>query len=467
MPTVAAVLEYAAAHSQRFTAELSELLKIPSISTMPEHAPDVEQAAQWLVDNMQQMGITTQIYQQAGYLPLVYGEWNGAGPGAATVLLYCHYDVQPAFLSDGWDTDPFTPTEKDGRIYARGAVDSKGHVMANLKAIESMLMVDAACPVNLKILFEGEEESGSEHIFQFVADHASMLQADVCVVSDGSMPDTHQPVLDYGLRGIITFEVEVTGPRRDLHSGHYGGNVHNPIQALAEILAQLHDADGHVTVPGFYEDVQPLSTEEHETLARIIDLMEHEWHEVTGAPAYWGEPEYLLHERVGVRPTLEINGIAGGYYGEGFKTVIPSKALAKVSCRLVPNQDPDKIFALVSDYLHALTPPTVTLDIRMVEEGSPGIVLDRHSPAMRAVFNAYQAAWGGVPRYSRAGGSIPVVSAFQAKLSMPIVLMPYGYKGCGAHSINEHVYIDMFHKGIATAIHFYHEFASMHDSATT
>lgn len=459
MPTA---LEYAGAHSLRFVDELIELLKIPSVSTMPEHAPDVERAALWLVDNMRQMGISAQIYQQEGYLPLVYGEWMGAGPDAPTALLYCHYDVQPAFLSDGWDTDPFVPILKDGRVYARGAVDSKGHVIANLKAIEAMLRADESCPVNLKILFEGEEESGSEHIFRFVADHTDMLRADVCVVSDGSMPDTHQPVLDYGLRGIITFEVEVTGPQRDLHSGHYGGSVHNPIQALAEILAQLHDHDGHVAVPGFYEDVQPLRDEERQILSPVTALMEQEWDDVTGAPAHWGEPEFRLHERIGARPTLEINGIAGGYYGEGFKTVIPSKALAKISCRLVPDQNPDLIFEQVAACLRSLTPATVTLDIRQLEEGSPGIVLDRHSPAMQAVFKAYEAAWGTAPRYSRAGGSIPVVSAFQARLGMPIVLMPYGYKGCGAHSINEHMYIDMFHKGIETAIRFYHEFATIH-----
>jgi acetylornithine deacetylase/succinyl-diaminopimelate desuccinylase-like protein len=456
--------EYAQAHGQRFVDQLSELLRIPSVSTMPEHAADVERAARWLVEDMQRLGIEAQIFQKDGYLPLVYGEWNGAGPDAPTALLYCHYDVQPAFLADGWDTEPFTPTLKDGRIYARGAVDSKGHVIANLKAIESMLNADEPCPVNLKILFEGEEESGSEHIFQFVGENSDLLHADVCVVSDGSMPDLNQPVLDYGLRGIITFEVIVSGPQRDLHSGHYGGNIHNPLQALVEILAQLHDESGHVTVPGFYDAVQPLSAEERETLAGITELMEKEWHDVTGAPALWGEPEYRVPERVGARPTLEINGIAGGYYGEGFKTVIPARAIAKVSCRLVPNQEPVTIYTLVSDYLRQLASPTIKLEVKLLEEGAPGIVLDRSSTPMQAAFVAYESAWGVRPLYSRAGGSIPVVSAFQKHLKAPIVLLPYGYKGCGAHSVNEHMYLNLFHRGIATAITFYHEFAAMFKS---
>jgi acetylornithine deacetylase/succinyl-diaminopimelate desuccinylase-like protein len=457
--------EYAQANGERFVDQLVELLRIPSVSTMPEHAADVERAAQWLVEDMQRLGITAQIFQKGNYLPLIYGEWNGAGEDAPTALLYCHYDVQPAFRSDGWDTEPFTPTIKDGKIYARGAVDSKSHVIANLKAIESMLNAEELCPVNLKILFEGEEESGSEHIFQFVAENQELLRADVGVVSDGSMPDMHQPVLDYGLRGIITFEMIVSGPQRDLHSGHYGGNIHNPIQALTEILAKLHDEQGHVTVPGFCDDVQTITPEERETLGGIVDLMEQEWHDVTGAPALWGEPEYRVPERVGARPTLEINGIAGGYYGEGFKTVIPAKAIAKVSCRLVPNQDPAKIYELVEEYIQSLVPPTVKLEIRILEEGSPGIVLDRHSTAMRAAFKAYESSWGVTPLYSRAGGSIPVMSSFQKHLGIPLVLLPYGYKGCGAHSINEYMVIDMFHKGIRTAITFYHEFAAMHKAS--
>ncbi|MBC8172120.1 MAG: dipeptidase [Anaerolineae bacterium] len=453
--------EYARSHAEAFRGQLVELLKIPSVSTMPEHAPDVLKAAEWLIIDMQRMGLTARIYQQAEYLPLVYAEWLGAGVDALTVLVYCHYDVQPAFLSDGWDSEPFVPTEREGKIYARGAVDSKSHVIANLKAIESLLLSDEPCPVNIKLLFEGEEESGSEHIFRFVAQNQALLKADVCIVSDGSLPDVNQPVLDYGLRGIVTMELTVTGPKRDLHSGHYGGNVHNPIQALAEIIAQLHDEHGRVTVPGFYDAVQPLTEAERAVLAEVQPWIENEWQTVTGAPQPWGEAEYRLHERIGVRPTLEINGITGGYAGEGFKTVIPSKAMAKISCRLVPDQDPVHIYVAVRDYIATLTPPTVKSELRELEEGSRGIILARDGVPMQAAARAYEKGWGVKPIFSREGGSIPVVEVFQRELQMPIVLLPFGYKGCGAHSTNEHVYIEMFHKGIDTAIHFYHEFAAM------
>jgi acetylornithine deacetylase/succinyl-diaminopimelate desuccinylase-like protein len=453
--------QYARHHAERFRHQLVELLRIPSVSTMPDHAGDVQRAAEWLIEDMERIGLTARIYQQEGYLPLVYGEWLGAGEDAPTALVYCHYDVQPAFLEDGWDTEPFTPTERDGRIYARGAVDSKSHVIANLKAVEALLMADDPCPMNMKLLFEGEEESGSEHIFRFVAQNKVLLKADVCIVSDGSLPDVNQPVLDYGLRGIITTELVVTGPQRDLHSGHYGGNVHNPIQALVEILTQLHDTDGHVMVPGFYDGVLPLTDEERDVLSEIQPWIEAEWKAVPNAPQPWGEPEFRLHERIGVRPTLEINGISGGYAGEGFKTVIPAKALAKISCRLVPDQNPDAVLKALQETITRLTPPTVRSELRVLEEGSLGIILDRHAPSMRAAARAYEKGWGVKPIYSREGGSIPVVSAFQRDLQIPIVLLPFGYKGCGAHSTNEHVYIEMFHKGIDTAIYFYQEFAAM------
>lgn len=446
--------DYARAHAERFRQQLIDLLCIPSISTLPAHAADVQRAAEWLVEDMRRIGLSAGITQQPGFLPLVYAEWLGAGADAPTVLVYCHYDVQPAEISDGWDTDPFDPIEHDGKIYARGAVDSKAHVIAQLKAIESLLAA-GQCPVNIKVLFEGEEESGSEHIFDFVARHKDRLQADVCVVSDGSMPGIHQPALVYGLRGIITMELRVTGPARDLHSGHYGGNVHNPIQALAEIIARLHNSNGGVSVPGFYDDVLPITAAERAALGESLPWTEREWHEVTGAPRPWGEAQYTLLERSGARPTLEINGIAGGFYGTGFKTVLPASATAKISCRLVPNQQPQRIYQQVRDYITRITPPTVRAELTALELGAPGVLLDRDTPAMRAAVSAYEKGWGARPIFTREGGSVPVVAAFQEHLGMPIMLMPFGYKGCGAHGPNEHMYIEMFHKGIDTAIHFY------------
>lgn len=458
MPTAQ---DFAKTHAARFQKELTELLRIPSISTLSAHAEDVQQAAAWLIADMQRIGMTrAEAFQKPGYLPIVYGEWSGAGEDAPTILIYCHYDVQPAELSDGWDTPPFDPIEKDGKLYARGATDSKSHVIAHLKAVESLLAADEAPPVNIKLLFEGEEESGSEHIFDFVAENQDLLRTDVVVISDGSNPAVNQPVLEYGLRGLIAFEIFVTGPARDLHSGHYGGTVHNPIQALAEIIAQLHDHDGHVTVPGFYDDVAPLTNEERAVLADIKPWIEEEWHTVTGAPKPWGEPEYHIHERIGARPTLEINGIVGGFHGEGTKTVLPSKAMAKVTCRLVPEQDPNKLFNLVQDYIMRVTPSTVTCEVISTESGAPGILIDYETDAMQAAISAYEKGWGVKPILNREGGSVPVAAVFQQKLNAPIVFMPFGYKGNGVHSTNEHVHLDMFHKGIATALHFYYDFAT-------
>jgi acetylornithine deacetylase/succinyl-diaminopimelate desuccinylase-like protein len=445
---------YAQAHAGRFRDQLKELLAIPSVSTQPEHAADVRRAAAWLVADMQRIGLTrAEAFEQPGSLPIIYGEWLGAGAGAPTVLVYSHYDVQPAALADGWHSDPFTPLEREGKLYARGALDSKIHVVAWLKAAEALLAAGDA-PVNLKLLFEGEEESGSEHIFGFLADNPDLVRADVCVVSDGSMPNPQQPVLVYGLRGIISFELTVSGPLHDLHSGHYGGTVHNPIQALAELLAGLHDAQGRVTVPGFYDDVLPLSAGERQTLAGMGAWSETEWRTVAGAPSPWGEPDYALHERIGARPTLEFNGIAGGFYGEGFKTVLPARALAKISCRLVPNQQPARIAAALEADIARRTPPTVRSVLRTLEAGAPGVLLERDSAPMRAAVRAYERGWGRAPVFTREGGSIPVVDVFQRIPGAPIVLLPFGYKGGRAHGPDENIHVDMFHKGIDTALYF-------------
>lgn len=455
MMSIEAAIDYARQHTGRFENQLEALLRIPSVSTMREHAADVERAAAWLVEDMRRIGLdVVETHQTPGYLPLVYGEWHGGGVDAPTVLIYGHYDVQPASLADGWSSDPFEPVRRDGRLFARGALDSKMHVVAHLKAVEALIAAGGA-GINIKLLFEGEEESGSAHIFQFVADHVDKLRADVVVISDGSMPDEDQPVLVYGLRGLLTMEIAVKGPGRDLHSGHYGGLVHNPIQALAEILAALHDADGRVTVPGFYDAVRPLSADERTVLRDALPWVEREWQAVTGAPQPWGEPGFALNERMGARPTLEINGIRGGYAGEGFKTVLPSLAVAKVSCRLVPDQDPAAIFTAVRDAVLALAPPTVTVDVRQLEAPAPGVLIDRSTASMQAAVAAYERGWGVRPILTREGGSVPVATAFQAHLPAEMVLMPFGYKGGGAHSIDEYAVLSMFHRGIRTVLHFY------------
>lgn len=449
--------EFAQTHAQRFREELKALLCIPSISTMPEHQQDVEQAAEWIAQNMRQIGMETVEIIPTNWHPVVYGEWLGAGDHAPTVLVYSHYDVQPAEIADGWHTPPFEPTERDGKIFARGAIDSKSNVMAQLKAAECML-AGGESPVNIKLVFEGDEESASEAMTEFVTAHRDRLRADAVVICDGSMSDRQQPDMAYSLRGVVAMEVEVFGPKQDLHSGHFGGTVHNPIQALSEIITQLHNPDGSVAVPGFYDDVLPLEDEERDILAQAMPLVEAEWQDVAAAPAQWGEPDYNLHERIGARPTLEINGIAGGFAAEGFKTVLPARALAKISCRLVANQLSVPIYERVRDYIAQIAPSTVRVETRLMSIGEPALI-DRKTLAVQAALRAYETVWGVRPIFVRAGGSIPVVVDMQRELGAPMVMMAFGYKGCAAHGPNEHVYLDMWHKGIDTMIGFYEELA--------
>ena len=458
-------IRFAAENATRYIDELCEILRIPSISTREEHAPDVARAAAWIGEAMRAAGLDgVEVIRREGRCPLVYGEWLGAGPKAPTVLFYCHYDVQPAAMEDGWVSEPFVPEIREGRLYARGAVDSKSHVMIQLKAAEAAL-ANGKPPINFKFLFEGEEESSGAHIIAFVRENPGRIRADYVVASDGSMPDTEQPALVYALRGIVSCELHVQGPARDLHSGHYGGNVHNPAQALCEIIAQLHDENGTVTVPGFYDEVVALEEVERAELAKATPWIEREWHAVTEAPRQWGEREFTLHERTGARPTLEINGIAGGYHEAGFKTVLPAKALAKISCRLVARQDPARILRLLKEHIARLTPPTVTSELRSAGYGEPAVVMELGTPVMEAALAAYERAWGARPFLLREGGSVPIVARFEEDLGVPMALMPFGYKGCGAHGPNEHVYLDMFQKGICTMLHFYEELATRHEQA--
>lgn len=445
--------DYVESNFEAFQTQLYDWLSIPSISTSPAHKQDVERAAGWLADEMRRIGLdTVEIISTPGH-PLVYGEWLGAGEGAPTVLIYGHYDVQPALLSDGWYSEPFSPAERDGFIFARGASDDKGQTFTHLKAVESLLAGGHRAPVNFKFLIEGEEEIGSLHLPDFVQTNRERLKATVCVISDSGMPSSDQPAIVYALRGLVQVELIVTGPSSDLHSGAYGGAVHNPAQALAEIIARLHIGDGSVAVPGFYEDVLPLSADERAELQKTAwDI--NEWRKVTGAPMPWGEADYAIHERTGARPTLEINGMAGGYYDEGFKTVLPAKAWAKISCRIVANQDPQRIAQLVCDYITQITPPTVRSEFHSVH-GTPACYVDIHTPAMQAAISAYEKGWGKKPIFMREGGSIPVVADFQKELDLPVILMGFGLNDDGAHSTNERFSVEMFRKGIHTAIHFY------------
>ena len=450
---------YAQQHAANFRDQLIDWLKIPSVSTDPLHKADIQSAANWLAADMRRIGLNNvQILPTDGH-PVVYADWLEAGADAPTVLVYGHYDVQPAVIEDGWDGDPFTPRTEGDKLYARGATDDKGQVMIQMKAAEAMLET-GNCPVNLKYLIEGEEEIGSPHLADFIKAHKEMLAADMCVISDTTIKSVDQPSLVYSLRGLVTMEVVVTGPKHDLHSGGYGGMIHNPAQAIAEIITTLHNDDGSVAVPGFYDDVLELDESERQELAKG-DVTPAEWEAIMGSLPDWGEPGYSKTERLGARPTLEINGVSGGYAGEGFKTVLPAKAMAKISCRLVANQDPYDIFEKVSAYLRSVAPPTVHLDIHAHGHGYPALTPLDH-PAMQAAKRAYKRNWEADPLYMRGGGSIPVVADFQNLLEIPVVLLGFGLPDCAAHGPNESFDLRLFRKGVDTVIAYMHELAENH-----
>lgn len=454
--------QYAHANAERFRQDLIDLLKIPSISATPEMAGEVRRAGQWLVDEMVRIGFpVAELVDTAGH-PIVYGEWMAAGDAAPTVLIYGHYDVQPADQEkDGWSSAPFEPVVADGKIIARGSTDDKGPVVAHLKAIESMVQTTGKLPVNIKVIFEGEEEVSSLHLGGFVEANKERLKADACLISDTSIYAADQPSIVYGLRGLVYMELHVSGPKTDLHSGVYGGTVHNPAQALAELITKLHHPDGAVAVPGFYDDVEPLTQDERDALAKTPWALE-DWAKGTGIRETWGEPQFTLRERVGARPTLEINGMASGFYGEGAKTVLPAKAMAKISCRLVANQNPTKIYEQIRDYVASITPPTVKSEVRLLHTGDSALVA-RDSVAMKAAIHAYKFGWGGVePVFTREGGSIPIVANFQRELGIPVILMGFGLDTDGAHGPDEHFHLDRYHKGIDTIIAFHETYAKLH-----
>ncbi len=455
-------LEFMAQNQARFLEELKTLIRIPSISTQPAHAADVQQAADWLVDRLVEIGMTEveQIRHPAGRHPLVYGRWSAAGSDRPTVLIYGHYDVQPAEMADGWKTDPFTPHIIDGKLYARGSTDSKINVMSQLKALETLFHANQGrLPLNVTVVFEGEEESGSETFEAFAAAHGERLRADVAVISDGSIIRPEQPSLVCGLRGIISFEIHVQGPIDDLHSGHYGGSVHNPVQALAEILAALHDAEGRVTVPGFYDEVRQFSPERRVAWAGIDPIFDAAWHQVAAAPQPWGEPGYSLHERTGIRPTLEINGFYGGYTAEGVKTVLPARAVAKISCRLVPDQIPRQVMARVKAHLEAIAPPTVRLEVIEMDMGAAAVYLDEQAPAMRLAAEAYETIWNQPVLLEMAGGSVPITHTLLPLVGQ-VVIMGFTHRGGRAHGPNEHIVIENYFRGISTAALFIEKLAS-------
>ena len=448
---IQAAIDYASSHADAHLDQLVELTSIPSISTLREHKPDIRRAAQWVADQMVEIGLEdVRIFFTQGH-PVVFGQWAKAGPDAPTVLVYGHYDVQPADPLDEWRTDPFQPTIENGNLYARGASDDKGQFFTHLKSVQSILETQGSLPVNIKFLIEGEEEIGSPHLADFIEEHLARLAADVALVSDSHILGPDQPSILYGLRGMAYTEVVVSGPDHDLHSGVFGGTVRNPANALCEIVAALKDDDGRVTVPGFYDNVR-LDAAERAALSKV-PFSEDGLRREAGVDQLWGEAGYTPLERVSARPTLDVNGIWGGFTGEGGKTIIPAKAAAKISMRLVPDQDPERIFQLFSRHVQELAPPEVRAEVRRLAEAVP-VLIDRDIPEMRAAVAAYEKGFGKTPAFTREGGTIPVVGVFADKLQIPTILMGFGLPDDRLHSPNEKFSVENFHKGIRTSIYF-------------
>lgn len=446
-----AALEYARQHKTDFLNALKELVAIPSVSTDPEAKADVERAAEWVAARLKSLGIEkVAIMPTAGH-PVVYGEWLGA-PGKPTVLIYGHYDVQPVDPLELWQSGPFDATVRGENLYGRGTSDMKGQDVAVFSALEAIAQT-GALPINLKFLLEGEEEIGSPSLDDFIPAHKELLKCDFSLNPDAGMIGAQYPTITYGLRGLASFEVRVYGPASDLHSGLYGGVVHNPAVALAELLAGMHDADGRILLPGFYDDVRPLSAEERAEFVRLPMDMEH-FMEMTGVPQLWGEPEYTPFERVGARPTLEINGMLSGFTGAGTKTVLPAHAMAKITCRLVPDQDPEKIYESLKKYLEQKAPKTIRWELIKMT-GGPAAIADRHHPAVEAMSRALETVWGMKPLFRREGGSIPVVAQMQSILGIESILTGFGLPDDNLHAPNEKQHLPTWYKGIDALIHFF------------
>jgi len=435
----------------RFLDELKAILAIPSVSTDPAYRADMQRAAEWFADRLRALGMSSvQIYATSGH-PLVYGEWKQAG-AAPTVLIYGHYDVQPPDPLDQWTSPPFAPQVRGENLYARGASDMKGQVLAVLEAVETLLR-HGALGVNLKWLIEGEEEIGSPSLEGFLRDQRDLLQADFCLNCDSGMIAADAPAITCALRGLAYFEIRVYGPAHDLHSGLYGGVVHNPAIVLAELIAGMHDEQGRVTLPGFYEKVRPLSPQERADLARL-PIDDEYYLQATGAPALYGEAGYTPVERIGARPTLDVNGLLAGFTGSGSKTVIPAWAMAKISMRLVADQDPQEVHQQLLQYLREHAPATVRWEVQDLHGAVPSLI-PTDSAAVQALARALEETWGIRPCFKREGGSIPVVAQMQQVLGLPSVLTGFGLPDDNLHAPNEKIHLPTWYRGIEALARFF------------
>jgi acetylornithine deacetylase/succinyl-diaminopimelate desuccinylase-like protein len=454
MPVPADLDAFFDSNESRIRDELFELLRIPSVSARTEHNPDTARAAEWVASSLRSAGLQATIHSTPGQ-PVVVGEWRGAGENAPTLLIYGHYDVQPAEPLELWESPPFEPTLRDGKIFARGSVDDKGQLFLHVKALEAHLKMRGKLPINVILLAEGEEEVGSENLTAFVESHTDLLGANAAVISDSAMFAPGLPSILSSLRGLAYFQIDVVGPTTDLHSGSYGGAVVNPAMALARILATMHDGHGHVAIEGFYDRVRDWGEAAREEIRRL-PFDEEQFRHETGAPALNGEQGYSTLERVWMRPTCEINGLLSGYVGEGAKTVLPSKAMAKVSCRLVPDQQPEEIERLMRSHVERFAPKGVSVTVKHLHGGRPWRA-DIQGPLFDAARRALAAAFGREPVITGEGGSIPVVGDFQRILGAPVLLMGFGLPGENAHAPNEWMSAENFTKGLRAVATLYEE----------
>ena len=450
------VIDFINVNRDRYLSELKTLLAIPSIGALPEHAPDIARCAEWCGDEMKRIGLQNVRLIATPGNPVVYGEWLGA-PGAPTILYYGHYDVQPVDPLNLWHTPPFEATIRDGEIYARGSADDKGQVFMHFKAVEAHMKQNGRLPVNMKFMIEGEEEVGSANLDDFVRGNKELLKSDVVVISDSGMFARGVPSMCYGLRGLVYYQIDLRGSNTDLHSGSFGGALANPAFVLAQMIAQMKDRGGKIKIPGFYDDVVALKDEERQAWA-TLPFNERQYKKDFGIPKLAGETGYTTLERTWARPTLEVNGLLSGFTGDGAKTVLPAVAMAKMSMRLVPNQDPAKIQQLFEAYVKKLAPKTVELKITRMQGGKPWMT-SFDNMFVQAAGRAIEKGFGKKPVFTREGGSIPVVSTFQEELGLPSVLFGIGLPDENAHAPNEKLDLGNFHNGIIASAFLYQEIA--------
>ncbi len=453
------VINYVDKNFERFVSELSEFLKIPSISNDVNKVNDIYKCTNWLAEQLEKIGLENIcIFETDGH-PIVYADWLNAGKDKPTILIYGHYDVQPVDPIELWNNPPFEPIIKNNKIFARGATDDKGQIMIHLKSIEAHLGTNQKLDINVKIILEGEEEIGSPSIRNFIEENKKLLECDYVVISDTAMYKEDLPSICYALRGLAYFQISVTGPNKDLHSGSFGGCIGNPINVLSNILGKLTDENGRITIDGFYEDVVDITDEERKELAKLPFDKESFIKEL-GLNELNGEVGYTTIEQLTARPTLDCNGIWGGYQGEGAKTIIPSKAFAKVSVRLVPVQEPDKIANLFIEYIKKIAPKTVNVEVEYLHGGKPAIT-PISTPAIKAAVKALKKGFNIEPVFVREGGSIPIVNIFKELLNADTVLLGFGLPNENAHSPDEHFDLNNYLRGIKSCSHYYNELASL------